>query len=68
MLPLPYFPAGVAGISSRFPNESETEVLPMASLSQTTVARPYTHITGRNGLVDKYFYFTMALLAAAIVV
>ncbi len=68
MLALHYFPAGIASIPSRFPNESETEVFPMASVSQTTVARPYVHISGRNGLVDKYFYFVMSLLVAAIVV
>lgn len=39
----------------------------MASVSQGALARPHP-ITGRNGLVDKYFYFTMSLLFAAIVV
>ena len=40
----------------------------MASVSQTVVARPSHPITGRNGLIDKYFYFAMSLLAAALVV
>jgi hypothetical protein len=40
----------------------------MASVSQSAVVRPGLQITGRNGLVDKYFYFTMGLFAAAIVV
>lgn len=41
----------------------------MVSSSQSTasLARPRS-FTGRNGLVDKYFYFTMSLLVAAIVV
>lgn len=39
----------------------------MASVSQGALARPHS-LTGRNGLVDKYFYFTMSLLFAAIVV
>lgn len=39
----------------------------MASLSQSALARPFPSIAGRNGLVDKYFYFAMSLLAAAIV-
>ncbi len=30
--------------------------------------RPQSHVTGRNGLLDKYFYFVMSLLVAAIVV
>jgi hypothetical protein len=40
----------------------------MASVSQTAIARPLTRFTGRNGIVDKYFYFAMSLLFAAIVV
>jgi len=40
----------------------------MASVSQTAVARSTHPITGRNGLVDKYFYFFTSLLFAAIVV
>ena len=40
----------------------------MASASQAAVARPAWHITGRGGIVDKYFYFTMSLTVAAIVV
>jgi hypothetical protein len=31
------------------------------------VARPAGAITGRNGLIDKYFYFAMSLIFAAIV-
>jgi hypothetical protein len=40
----------------------------MASTSQAVIARPSHVITGRNGLVDKYFYFAMSLLAVALVV
>lgn len=40
----------------------------MASVSQRAAARPLLQVIGRGGLVDKYFYFTMAILAAAIVV
>jgi hypothetical protein len=40
----------------------------MASLSQGAIPRPFRAITGRGGLVDKYFYFSMSLLIAAIVV
>jgi hypothetical protein len=40
----------------------------MASLSQAVVARPSPAITGRNGLIDKYFYFAMSLLLVAVVV
>jgi hypothetical protein len=40
----------------------------MASASQATVARPSFHLTGRGGLIDKYFYLAMALLMIAIVV
>jgi hypothetical protein len=39
----------------------------MASTSQAVVTRPSHAITGRNGLVDKYFYFAMSLLVVAIV-
>ena len=39
----------------------------MASVSHTAVVRPGSSVTGRNGLVDKYFYFTMSLLMVAIV-
>jgi hypothetical protein len=37
-------------------------------VSHSASARTAVHFTGRNGLVDKYFYFWMGLLAAAIVV
>ena len=40
----------------------------MASISQGAPARPLHALTGRNGLVDRYFYFAMSLLFAAIVV
>ena len=40
----------------------------MASTSQAVVTRPTHAITGRNGLVDKYFYFAMSLLAVALAV
>ncbi|MFZ0743708.1 MAG: hypothetical protein WAM85_04840 [Terracidiphilus sp.] len=40
----------------------------MASLSQDAVPRPFSSITGRNGLLDRYFYFAMSVLFAAIVV
>ncbi|MDE3147933.1 MAG: hypothetical protein KGL37_00560 [Acidobacteriota bacterium] len=40
----------------------------MGSLSQSAAVRPLPAITGRNGLIDRYFYFSMSLLMAAIVV
>jgi hypothetical protein len=40
----------------------------MASASQTAFARPSFHLTGRGGLIDKYFYLAMALLMIAITV
>jgi hypothetical protein len=40
----------------------------MASSAQSAAARSQSNITGRNGLVDKYFYFAMSLLFAVIVV
>lgn len=40
----------------------------MASTSQAVLARPTRAITGRNGLVDKYFYFAMSLLMVVLVV
>jgi hypothetical protein len=40
----------------------------MASISQDTMVRPVNPITGRNGLVDRYFYFAMALLFPVIVI
>ena len=40
----------------------------MASISQSAAVRPAKSITSRGGLVDKYFYFSMGLLTAAIVV
>ena len=40
----------------------------MATVSQSASVHPGVHFTGRGGFVDKYFYFAMWLLAAAIVV
>ncbi|HEV2136937.1 MAG TPA: hypothetical protein VGR47_22150 [Terracidiphilus sp.] len=40
----------------------------MASASQTTAAHRSRSFTGRNGLLDRYFYFAMSLLVAGIVV
>src|SRR5580693_1357699 len=40
----------------------------MATVSQRASVNSGVRFTGRNGLVDKYFYFAMGLLAAAIVV
>ena len=40
----------------------------MASVPQEVVVRPFSPVSGRNGLLDKYFYFFMSLLVAAIVV
>ena len=37
-------------------------------MSQGAVASPLSAITGRNGLLDKYFYFAMGLLVAVITV
>lgn len=40
----------------------------MATLSQSAIAGWSGSITGRNGLVDRYFYLGMALLIAAVTV
>jgi hypothetical protein len=40
----------------------------VGSLSQTSAARPVAIFTGRNSLLDRYFYFAMSLLTAAAVV
>ena len=40
----------------------------MASIPQDVVARRSLKIAGRNGLIDRYFYFSASLLFAAIVV
>jgi len=41
----------------------------MASIPQASVSRPLRiPVTGRNGLLDRYFYFAMSLLVAVIVV
>lgn len=39
----------------------------MASASQAVLARPSHAITGRNGLIDKYFYLAMSLFVVATV-
>lgn len=39
----------------------------MASTAPALLASPSREITGRNGLIDKYFYFAMSLLVLAIV-
>jgi hypothetical protein len=44
------------------------QVLPMASVSQSVMSRPMVKWGGRNGWVDRYFYFAMSLLTAGIVV
>ena len=40
----------------------------MASVSEGAIPRPFNSITGRNGLIDRYFYLAMSLLVAGIVV
>ena len=40
----------------------------MASVSQEIVARPVPGIAGRNGLIDRYFYFLLSLIAAVVIV
>lgn len=40
----------------------------MASVSQQVVARPMPGLLGRNGLVDRYFYFLLSLIVAVVVV
>lgn len=40
----------------------------MSSLSQNAVNRSVPRFAGRNGLLDRYFYFAMSLLVAVIVV
>ena len=40
----------------------------MATVTQNLFARPLKAVTARNGLLDKYFYFSMSLLIAVIVV
>jgi hypothetical protein len=40
----------------------------MASVSQTVVGRPMVRLGGRNGWVDRYFYFAMSLVTAGVVV
>jgi hypothetical protein len=40
----------------------------MASSAQHAIVRPLPSVTGRNGLLDRFFYFFMSLLIAVIVV
>jgi hypothetical protein len=40
----------------------------MASVSQQVVARPVTGLVGRNGLIDRYFYFSLSLIVAVVIV
>src|SRR4051812_9805662 len=40
----------------------------MASVSQQAIARPLPGILGRNGLIDRYFYFCLSLIVAAVIV
>ncbi|HUX44526.1 MAG TPA: hypothetical protein VMV57_07225 [Terracidiphilus sp.] len=40
----------------------------MASRTQELPVSPFATVTGHNGLIDKYFYFAMSLLIAAIVI
>ncbi len=40
----------------------------MASLSQEVISRPLSVVRSRNRLLDRYFYFLMALLFVAVVV
>ena len=40
----------------------------MATLSQSATLHPAVRFTGRNGLIDKYFYLSMGLLVAGLVV
>ena len=40
----------------------------MASISQNAAVRPMRRVTGRGGLVDRYFYFAMSLVIAATVI
>jgi len=40
----------------------------MSSLSPSTIVRVRSNFAGRNGLLDRYFYFGMSLLFAVIVV
>ena len=40
----------------------------MASVSQQVVARPFPGVLGRNGVVDRYFYFVLSLIVAVVVV
>lgn len=39
----------------------------MASVSQQTIARPLPGMMGRNGLIDRYFYFFLSLVVAAVI-
>ena len=53
VLALRYFPAG-AWARPDSP-KWQSEVLTMATVSQSATVRPPVHFTGRGGIVDKYF-------------
>ena len=40
----------------------------MASVSQQAMAHPMPGLVGRNGLIDRYFYFFLSLVVATVVV
>ncbi len=40
----------------------------MASVSQQAIARPMPGVLGRNGLIDRYFYFFLSLVVAVVVI
>ena len=40
----------------------------MASISQDVAVRPISRVSGRGGLIDRYFYFTMSFVIAGVVV
>ncbi len=40
----------------------------MTAVPQPILVRPQSRVLGRNGLMDKYFYFAMSLLVAVVVV
>jgi hypothetical protein len=68
VLDSPHFPLPAQFVSLVFPQKSEIEDLIMATVSQGAIPRPANWITGRNSLLDRYFYFAMSLLAAVIVI
>ena len=40
----------------------------MASVSQQVAARPMAGVLGRNGVIDRYFYFLLSLIVAVVIV